>query len=94
MPWTPQCEPISCISLQAIESAAANRVANISASIPGEQKLEIELQKPDAVIRLEDITTIHPLGNSAYDKKVGLEQIEFGYKAAKLQEKKLKQMLP
>lgn len=45
MPWAALCEAITAISLQAIESAAANRIANISASIPGQQKLEIELQK-------------------------------------------------
>ncbi len=45
MPWNALCESVECVSLQAIESAAENRVTNISASIPGQQKLQIELEK-------------------------------------------------
>lgn len=45
MPWGALCEAVSCASLQAIESAAENRVANISASLPGQQRLEIEIEK-------------------------------------------------
>jgi hypothetical protein len=45
MPWNALCEEIECISLQALESAAENRVADISASLPGQQKMKVELEK-------------------------------------------------
>ena len=45
MPWNALCEAVECISLQAIESAAANRVSDISASLPGQQKLKVEIEK-------------------------------------------------
>jgi len=45
MPWAALCDLVTATSLQAIESAAENRVANISASLPGQTKLEIELEK-------------------------------------------------
>ena len=45
MPWGALCEAICCISQQAVESAAENRIADFSASVPGEKKLKIELSK-------------------------------------------------
>lgn len=45
MPWSAICDAICAISQQAIESAAANRKTNISASVPGQQKLEIQIEK-------------------------------------------------
>ncbi len=45
MPWRELCNGIAGAALQAIESAAANRVSNISASLPGQQRLEIEIEK-------------------------------------------------
>lgn len=45
MPWNALCEAVECISLQAIESAAQNRSSDISASLPGQQKLKIEIEK-------------------------------------------------
>jgi hypothetical protein len=45
MPWNALCEATECISLQAFESAAENRVADISASLPGQQKMKVELEK-------------------------------------------------
>lgn len=45
MPWNALCEAVECISLQAIESAAENRENDISASLPGQQKLKVEIQK-------------------------------------------------
>lgn len=54
MPWLALCEAMCAISLQAIESAALNRTANISASIPGQKKLEIELSK------LQGSVLVHP----------------------------------
>jgi len=45
MPWAALCDAMSCVALQAVESAAENRQANISASLPGQQRLEIEIEK-------------------------------------------------
>ena len=45
MPWGTLNDLVSGASLQAIESAAANRQSNISASLPGQQRLEIEIEK-------------------------------------------------
>lgn len=45
MPWGAICELVEATSLQAVQSAARNRVTNISASLPGQQKLEIEIGK-------------------------------------------------
>ena len=45
MPWNALCEATECISMQAIESAAENRVADISASVPGQQKLKVEIER-------------------------------------------------
>lgn len=45
MPWNALCEAVECISLQAIESAAENRTTGISASLPGQQKLKVEIEK-------------------------------------------------
>jgi hypothetical protein len=45
MPWGALCEGICAVSQQAIESAAENRVADFSASLPGQKKLKIELSK-------------------------------------------------
>jgi hypothetical protein len=45
MPWGALCEGISAISQQAVESAAENRVASFSASLPGQKKLKIEISK-------------------------------------------------
>ncbi len=54
MPWAALCKAVAAISLQAIESAAANRKANISASIPGKQRMEIEIGK------LQGSVLVHP----------------------------------
>jgi len=45
MPWAAICEIVCCISQQAIESAAKNRISDISASLPGQKKLKIEIGK-------------------------------------------------
>jgi hypothetical protein len=45
MPWGALCEAVCAISQQAVESAAANRIADFSASLPGQKKLKIELSK-------------------------------------------------
>ena len=45
MPWGALCEGICAISQQAVESAAENRVADFSASLPGQKKLKIEISK-------------------------------------------------
>lgn len=45
MPWNALCEAVECVSLQAVESAAANRITDISASLPGQQKLKVEIEK-------------------------------------------------
>jgi hypothetical protein len=45
MPYAAICEAISAVCLQAVESAAENRQANISASLPGQQRMEIEISK-------------------------------------------------
>lgn len=45
MPWGALCEGICAISQQAVESAAENRVASFSASLPGQKKLKIEISK-------------------------------------------------
>ena len=45
MPWGALCEGICTISQQAVESAAENRIADFSASLPGQKKLKIELSK-------------------------------------------------
>jgi len=45
MPWNALCEAVECVSLQALESAADNRLTDISASLPGQQKLKVELEK-------------------------------------------------
>lgn len=45
MPWGQICIGLAKAAEQAVESAAVNRVANIQASIPGQDKLEIELGK-------------------------------------------------
>ena len=45
MPWRALCEGICAISQQAVESAAENRIADFSASLPGQKKLKIELSK-------------------------------------------------
>lgn len=45
MPWGALCEGICAISQQAVESAAENRIADFSASLPGQKKLKIELSK-------------------------------------------------
>jgi hypothetical protein len=43
MAWNSICDLVTAASLQAIESAARNRQANISAVLPGQKRLEIEL---------------------------------------------------
>jgi hypothetical protein len=53
-PWASLCEAVSCIHQQAIESASRNRVTDISASLPGQQKLKIELSK------LQGSVLVHP----------------------------------
>lgn len=53
-PWASLCEAVSCIHQQAIESAAKNRITDISASLPGQQKLKIELSK------LQGSVLVHP----------------------------------
>ena len=45
MPWGALCEAVCTISQQAVESAAENRIADFSASLPGQKKLKIELSK-------------------------------------------------
>jgi hypothetical protein len=45
LPWGALCEATACISQQAIMSAAQNRIANISAALPGQKKLAIEISK-------------------------------------------------
>jgi hypothetical protein len=45
MPWGALCEGVCTISQQAVESAAENRIADFSASLPGQKKLKIELSK-------------------------------------------------
>ena len=45
MPWNALCEATECISMQAIESAAENRTSDISASVPGQQKLKVEIER-------------------------------------------------
>lgn len=45
MPWNALCEAVEAISLQALESAAENRNTDISASLPGQQKLKVEIGK-------------------------------------------------
>jgi hypothetical protein len=45
MPWGALCEGICAISQQAVESAAENRIADFSASLPGQKKLKIEISK-------------------------------------------------
>ena len=45
MPWNAMCEAVEAISLQALESAAENRNTDISASLPGQQKLKVEIEK-------------------------------------------------
>ncbi len=45
MPWSALCYAICAISQQAIESAAKNRISDISASLPGQKKLKIEIGK-------------------------------------------------
>ncbi len=45
IPWGALCEGICAISQQAVESAAENRIADFSASLPGQKKLKIELSK-------------------------------------------------
>lgn len=45
MPWGALCDAICCISQQAVESAAENRISDFSASLPGQKKLKIELSK-------------------------------------------------
>ena len=45
MPYGAICEAICSISQQAIESAAKNRISDISATLPGQKKLKIEIGK-------------------------------------------------
>lgn len=45
MPWMAICESVCAISQQAVESAAENRIADFSASLPGQKKLKIEIGK-------------------------------------------------
>jgi hypothetical protein len=45
MPWGALCEGVCAISQQAVESAAENRIADFSASLPGQKRLKIELSK-------------------------------------------------
>jgi hypothetical protein len=45
MPWNALCEAVECISTQALQSAAQNRQTDISASLPGNTKMKVELGK-------------------------------------------------
>ena len=46
MPWDGLCEAVEAISLQSIESAAENRLTStISASLPGQKRLKVEIEK-------------------------------------------------
>ena len=45
MPWGALCESVCAVSQQAVESAAENRIADFSASLPGQKKLKIEIGK-------------------------------------------------
>jgi len=53
-PWAALCELVCAAGLQAVKSAAKNRVANISASLPGQQRMEIEIGK------LQGSVIVHP----------------------------------
>lgn len=46
MPWDGLCEAVEAISLQSIEAAAENRLTStISASLPGQKRLKVEIEK-------------------------------------------------
>jgi hypothetical protein len=45
MPWDAICEAFEAVCQQAIESAAKNREADISESIPGQKRLKVEIGK-------------------------------------------------
>lgn len=46
MPWDGLCEAVEAISLQSIEAAAACRLTStISASLPGQKRLKVEIEK-------------------------------------------------
>lgn len=53
MPWSALCEAICAISQQAVESAAENRVASFSASLPGQKKLKIEISKLQGAVLVQ-----------------------------------------
>lgn len=44
-PWKSLCDGICTATEQAIKSAAANRLTDISASLPGQKKLQVEIEK-------------------------------------------------
>lgn len=54
MPWEAICHAVCSVSQQAIQSAAENRTANINASLPGQQRMEIEIGK------LKGSVLVHP----------------------------------
>lgn len=56
MPWNALCEAVEAVSLQAYESAGSNRQTNISASLPGQQKLQVEIAKLQGSVLIQRST--------------------------------------
>ena len=71
MPWNAICEAVECWSLQAIESAAANRKNDISASLPGQQKLKIEIEKLQGSVLVQRSSSDIPQSIAEEEEKMG-----------------------
>lgn len=55
LPWKALCSAMSAVTLQAIQSAAENRIADINSTLPGSKRLKVELAK------LQGSVLVHPI---------------------------------
>ena len=71
MPWNALCEAVEAISLQAYESAGSNRQTNISASLPGQQKLQVEIERLQGSVLIQRTTDEIPQTLAEEEEQMG-----------------------
>lgn len=72
MPYDGLCEAVEAISLQSIESAADNRLTNsINASLPGQQRLKIEVGKLQGSVLIQRSSNEIPRSMAEEEEQMG-----------------------
>ena len=69
-PWNALCEAVEGISTQAVISAAENRTNDISASLPGKQKLKVELSKLQGSVLIQRSSSEIPQTLAEEEEKI------------------------